>query len=204
MKKLVDSRLFLGASILFTALNSAHAETVTQAKAAELALHRVERLVVLKKIEESFETKIKNLRLELVSHSTPDAPSYKVTILQYPGADGKQKALELMMNEEGKALTSNVLPGSDAVNSPTWPDKDPVTLCENSLHYVLEGASTKPELVPFFQKLTSFSLSEGTNAAGEKVAVVDMRTNDRDPILKVKMKMDGTFDSAEFVNRTLE
>lgn len=186
----------------FIALNlggAAWAHEVPAAKAAELALHRVERLVILRKIEEPFQSKFKNLRLEPIAHQNEDEPSFKATVFQYPGVDGTQKSLEIIMNAEGKALSHAVKAGADASGAPSWPDKDPVTLSENALHYVIENAINKPELVPFNERLSGFAITEGTNAAGDRIGLVSMSATDSGQILNVRVKLDGTFDSAELV-----
>lgn len=198
------SKMFLGTlSVLaFTSLNLAHAHSVGNAKAAELAFHRLERLVTLKKIEEPFQSQLRSLKLENIPHQEEEQPSYKATIYQYPGADGTQKALEVILDEEGKTLKYSVLPGSTAVGAPQWPDKDITTLCEYALHYVLENGSSKAELMPFHHSLSSISVNEGTNSAGKKVALIEIQATEKEPILKISMNLDGSVDSVQFVPKT--
>jgi len=197
MKRSIQMVLGLGLLGAMLGGNAAFAHGVTNAKAAELALHRVERLVILKKIEESFQSKPQSVKVEAIAHQNEDDPSFKTTVYQVPGQDGSQKSIEIVFNEEGKTIKYTVNAGSDAVNAPTWGEKDATTLTENALHYVLDNAAVKPELVPFSQRLSTLKLSPGTNAAGAPVALVEMGAAANDGVLRVRIKLDGTFDSAE-------
>ena len=178
---------------------SAYANLISNAKAAELSLHRVERLVILKKIEESFQSRPKSLSLVLLPHNNETEPVFKATLTQYPAADGTSKSLDILLNGEGKSLSQTVNSGGEASGFPEWTDKDPVTLAENSLHVILEGAPVKPELVPYNNGLTSFVITQGKNQAGEIFAIVDIRATETDPVLRVHMKNNGELDFYEFL-----
>lgn len=186
-------------SLIFS--GQARAQNVLRAKVAELSLHRLERLVILKKIEGTFQSKIQGLRLEAIPHQAETEASFKSTIVQYPGSDGTQKILEVIMDEAGKAMKNTVVQGADAQGAFEWPDKDATTLCENALHYVQDNVVNKPELLQYSQNFSAFSLGQGTNSSGAIVAVVDIQAGAGVPILRVRMKVDGTFDSAEFIPR---
>ena len=201
MKKTALSFMFALAFGFFVNSASAFADPVTLAKAAELALHRVERLVILKKIEDSFQSKPKTLKVVAIAHQTPDDPAYKASILELPGADGTQKSVDIIMNEAGKAISFVVNAGTESASPPLWANIDATTLCENSLHYVLDNESTKAELVPYYVGLSQLSIAPGTNAAGAAVAVIEMVISQTAPILRIRMNLDGTLDSSEIVNR---
>lgn len=192
---------FLGAFLLSS---SAFAHGVTLAKAAELGLHRIERLVYLKRINVSFQTVLKTLTVEAIAHEDEEQPSFKVTAFQHPAEDKTQKSIELIFNEEGRFLSHTVKEGGDAKQPPTWPDKDVTSLSEVALHYVLEGVYTKPELKPYSETFSSFDVSQGTNAVGDLVAVVDVRATANDPVLRIHVKPNGVFDSAEFLPKEQE
>lgn len=187
---------FLGA-ILGSAVAFAHGDGKTNAGAAELAVHRVDRLVDLNKIDASFQSNAQNMKVETIAHQHDDEPSFKVTLYQAPGADGSQKGVEIVLNENGKALSFRQIAGSDAVNVPAWGSLTATTLIENSLHYVLNNAEKKPELMPFFENMSSLKLSPGTNSSGTSVAVVEIKATANDGVLRIKLKLDGSFDSAE-------
>jgi hypothetical protein len=202
MKRSIQIVLGLGFLGAMFGGNAAFAHGVTNAKAAELSLHRVERLVILRKIEDSFQSKPQSIKVEAIAHQNEEDPSFKATIYQVAGADGTQKSIEIVLNEEGKTIKYTVNAGADAVNAPVWADKDATTLTENALHYVLDNAAAKPELVPFSQSLSLLKLSPGTNSANVAVAVVDMKATANDGVLRIRVKLDGTFDSAEVVAQT--
>ena len=194
--------LFCSLAAVFSLTSwESQAAQITNAKAAELSLHRIERLVILKKIEESFQSKVKSLSLVLLPHQDPTEASFKATIFQYPATDGSQKSIDIILNEDGKAIGQTVNAGGEALGAPTWPDpnKDPVTLAENSLHYILEGAVTKPELLPYFNGLTSFAITQETNSEGIIHAVVDIGAGPENPILRIRIKTNGDYESAEFL-----
>jgi len=193
--------VFVFGSVLVTvglATFSANA-AVTASKAMELSLHRVERLVILKKIEDSFETKLKSIKLEKLAHSAPDEPSFKSTLFQYPNSDLTQKNIEITMNEDGKVLGFVVSAGSDAEGATDWPDKDSATLLENSLHEVYENGPTVPEIAPFDNDLTQIEISQVKNTAGEDVALIEMKASSTVDKLHLLIKTNGDFDSYKVV-----
>ncbi len=178
--------------------SNAFAESVTLSKAAELACHRIERLVTLKKIDESFLNNFGTMAVVAQKQTQPTDPAFKVTASLYPGADGKSAELELLMDDQGKTLNFNVIAGPASMNAPKWLDKDAVTLTENSLHYVLEGWQTSnPAVKPFFTDLKSLRLSQVADASGQLVSRVEFLSNSVPTTLEVLLKMDGNFISAQ-------
>lgn len=176
----------------------AQAEPVSISKAAELALHRVERLVTLSKIDEGFLLKFKSLSIKAVPNSD-DETRFISVIEQIPGADGTKNIVEIFQNEDGKGIKHNVKEGTVATVGPVWGQKDPVSLAEEASHYILEGHVTKPELIPYYNNLTGFTLEQGKNSTDETVAVVDYASTASTKILRVRVKLSGEFDSAEFI-----
>jgi len=221
--------LLFGLTLIFSS-KAVFAHGVTLAKASELSLHRVERLVALcnlgdanqpvnipgqpgydptkckndpnkpkKGIEPDYQNKPIGLVIIALAHQNEDEPSFKTTVFQYKAQDGTQRSVDIILDEEGRPLSYQENAGGLAYNAPAWPDKDATTLSENALHYILEGAVTKPELKPYSEKLKSFSIVPGKNAQGQLVAVVDFTADGEAKILRVRMKTNGDFDSAEFV-----
>jgi hypothetical protein len=171
-----------------------HAHEVSNAKIIELTLHRVERLVILKKAEATFQTKLKSLKLVALPHQNETDPSFKVTAFQYAGADGTQKSLEIVLDQEGKALSFSAKPGADAVNAPDFGDKDAVALAEASMHWLEDSGTSRPELAVYGQKLTQLTIT-----AGGPLALIDLQAGATDPVLQVRIKLDGSFDSADIL-----
>jgi hypothetical protein len=181
---------------------AAQAHEVGNAKVVELTLHRIERLVILKKMEDSFQTKLKSLKLEALPHQNEEDPSFKVTANQYAGGDGSQKSVEIILNQEGKALSFAAKPGADAVGAPDFAGTEAITLAENSLHWVEDAATSRPEIASFSQGLTELNITSGTNQAGAPVAVVDLLAGSAKSLLRIRIKLDGSFDSAEVLPKT--
>ena len=179
----------------------ARAETVTLAKAAELTCHRIERLVTLKKIPDTFLNRLYSVQVQAVPAQKPTDPAFRSVSTQVPNSSGQANQLELFLDSTGKALDFRLLSGPDSVNAPVWPDKDPVTLIENSLHYLLDNAGTTLALQPFLMALSSVVIAPARDAAGNFVARAEMRSTQTRASLEVVLKADGTFSSAQVIGQ---
>lgn len=179
-------------------LLAGEASGVTLGKVAELGCHRLERLVTLGKIDESFLTKLNSLQVTKLSPTKPTDPSFSVVATQYTGADGSANQIELMMDANGKGIAQTLKAGAVSQNAPEWSDKDAVSLIENSLHYISESTSSEVKL--FITGLTSLKLRQVKNDRGEKMARVDMQSKDSGKSLEITMREDGTVESANTVN----
>ncbi|MGZ3687637.1 MAG: c-type cytochrome domain-containing protein [Bdellovibrionota bacterium] len=171
------------------------ADPIGQAKAIEQACHRIERLVILKRVDAAFETGAYQLSVQKFSQAAPADPYFKVIALQRPGADGKVSELDLLMDDQGKTLSSSVIAVSPAENTPAWTGVDAITLIENALHYVLDQNSVIAELQPYFRSMTDLTLTQILDASGNPEALVEMRASEVTGVLRMKIKVDGTFDS---------
>ena len=179
----------------------AFAHWVSNAKAAELSLHRLERLVILRRVDAEFQTKMKELKLEKVSAGGEEF-NFNTVNFQYPAADGTQKNLEIVLNDDGRATSYKENAGGPAVGAPVWPDKDSVTLAERALHFV-QDQSGSPDIAPYNDKMTRQRLWQETNALGEAIAVSDITIDERTDILRVRIKANGDYLSYELVKQTL-
>lgn len=180
-------------SLSLTALLSTNAmSAVTLGKAAELACHRLEKLVSLGKAEESFITKFSSLQVTKLQPAKPADPSFKVTIAQHAGADGNSKQIEIMLDGNGKGIAQTVKAGPDALNAPEWSDKDALTLVEHALHYIAD--SDEAEVKPFFTGLTSLKLKQVKNGNGTSARVV-MNTQDTTKTLEINLNENGSVES---------
>ncbi|MBC7539422.1 MAG: hypothetical protein H7281_11420 [Bacteriovorax sp.] len=201
--KNVKSLLF---SLAFTTLASstlfAADLTVAPGKAVELSCHRLERLVTLGKVEDSFLSKLSSLQITLLQPTKPTDPSYKVVASQVAGADGSSKQVEMMLDATGKGIAQNVKAGTEAQNAPVWSDKNAADLVENSLHYILE--SNNADAKPFVSGLTSLKLIQVKNDQGQIMARVVMLSKDSAKKFEVTLKEDGTVDSANLIDNAPE
>jgi hypothetical protein len=155
-----------------------------------------------KGIDPDFQNKVRNVELTLLAHDNEEDPSFKITARQYPGSDGSQRTVDIVLDEEGRPLTNTVTAGAAPMNAPVWADKDPTTISENALHYVQETAVTDATVRRYAGSMTQLSITPGVNASNVAIAVVDARINSALPILRIRMKLNGEFESAEYVNQT--
>ncbi|MEK7790604.1 MAG: hypothetical protein AAB309_03150 [Deltaproteobacteria bacterium] len=182
--------------------NCVAAENVSNAKAAELALHRIDRLVAQNKIDKDYLLKLRDLKLSIVPQESPDnplLPKFGIMAETYAAKDGTKKRLEIWMNAKGKVLDYKPLPGGEPDGAPTWPDTDPVTLAENALHRILDNVSVVPSLVPFFNSLIEFTISPLIDETGSLLAQIDALSSEGQNILRVFIALDGTFKGEQYL-----
>lgn len=180
-------------------ISSSHAATpVSRARAAELALHRIENLVILKKIQPSHVARLRSLSLTTLTRTIEDDPAYLVIASQYPAADGSQSVVQIPMKVDGKTLKHVESLGSEPVQAPNWPSLDAVTLAENSLH-CLQGEKldnqrpdlcSNPEISAYGTDFSSLVLSQEPSEGGP-IAVIDIRANAKNNVLRIRLQADG-------------
>jgi hypothetical protein len=172
------------------------ADPIANAKAAEFSLHRIERLVILHKIDASYQTQIARIDLALQSPQEPADPTFIIRASQVPGADGTSRTIDLTFDAIGRPMNFTVAAGADSQNPPAWPLKDAITIAENSLHWLEDQGPLVDELKPFFQGMTAFVLSPVINDQGAlSGAVVAYTVSRGQPTLLVSMGLDGVFQS---------
>jgi len=190
-----NKRIFMKKTFLITLmtlfLNVAMAEDINMARAAELACHRIERLVTLRKIDESYLNNFSHLKIELLTQENPESPRFKVTGEQYNATAESAKSIILNLNNEGKTLGHILSDGASEVG-PVWGTKDPVTLMENSLHFVIENGSSNNEVSHFLVDLSSVSLLQD-QTTGQKLVKAKMTNSFDNKILLVWLNIEGEF-----------
>lgn len=182
--------------------NCAAAENVSNAKAAELSLHRIDRLVAQKKIEQDYLLKLKALELSIVPQESPDNPllsKFRITAETVASKDSTKKKIDIWMNAQGKVLKYEPFAGGEPDGAPTWPDKDPVTLAENAMHRILDNVSVVPSLVPFFNSLAEFTISPASDETDSLLAQVDILSSESPEILRIFLTADGKFKKEEYL-----
>ena len=189
--------IFLTLSILTLCAAQAGAP-VTQARAAELALHRIENLVILKKIQPTHVARLKTLTLSPLTRAAEEDPAFQVIASQFPAADGSVSSITLPMRADGKALKPVESLGSDSITAPVWPGLDALTLAENALHCVqgekLDNNRPQlcavPEVAAYESSFNLLTLSQESTASGP-IAVIDIRAQGNPKILRLRLKTDG-------------
>lgn len=168
---------------------------ISLAKAAELAAHRIDRLVALNKIDAGFLKKLDMVEAMAVVNADPVA--YRAVVSQTMPTTGTPLQVEILSDHDGKPLSFKLLTGGTAGADPQWPDKDAGSLIENGMHYVLEN-NTTPMVAPYFNGFTSLRLAKGTLGA-QTVATLVLKSSTQAQKLNIYLKLDGTFISAEVV-----
>lgn len=166
---------------------------VAIAKATELGVHRIERLVTLKKIDPMFQSHLYAMKAE---RTTESGAAYKVYGYVQPDANNQASTITMLSDAQGKVLSYTVSQTFQPANPVSWPDKDALTLTENGLHFVLEGWVQHPEVKAFFLGLSSITM-RAVNAGGTLLAEFAVTSDDDAHTLIVRVKADGTFHSYE-------
>lgn len=186
MKHLILSLSFLTLSY------NVQAAPAPQARIIELSSHRIEKLVNLKKLDASFMTKLHMIEIEKLPEAPAGEPQFLSTVSQLSGNDGTKNQVELLMDAQGKALSFKVKSGTANTNGPVWPDKNATTLIENGLHYLLDHGHHLADLKPFYDSALSLTLKKVT-LNGADHALIEVTSKDTQRVLKLIVKLDGTF-----------
>lgn len=168
---------------------------ILPAKAAELGMHRVERLVSLRKIEDAFVDKFYSFRVEPIAAGQPNGAAYRFRAYQAQGADGTARQVAILLDENGKAISHEVTDGSVGA-VPAWGQKDPVSLMEMALHYVVDGAD-RPELAPFMRDLSEGSISQTSISPQGTVALAVFKASSTAKVLRVLLTLSGAYIRSE-------
>jgi hypothetical protein len=175
----------------------ASAAQLPSANAAELTCHRIERLVILKKIDSAFLNSIRSMTIELTPQTTAGQPAFKTTSYQDSDPGKTPAALEVILDETGKSLSFNVLVGASATRPTAWTVADPVTIVENSLHWIEQNVSNS-EIAKFSSGMKSLAIAQQQTPAGP-IAQVEFVSNEAIGKLVVSMGLDGSFMSYSVV-----
>ena len=167
---------------------------IVKSKAVELGVHRIERLVTLKKIDASFLTELSSLKIE---STTENAATYKVYGYLQTGVDGTALSLTIWMDAQGKTLNYVVNPGTKSSTPFIWPAKEAASLMEEGLHFVIEGWVKHPEVKVFYTGLSTIVMTPIKDAQGNLLAQFTVKSDDTAQILTINLKADGTFVSYE-------
>lgn len=187
---------FAGSALIaLSVMADASATAVSKAKAIELAAHRVDRLVTLKKIDATFTTKMEKLEVSVVENQAP--VHYKVRVSQTKPVKGNPLQVDLSFDINGKPLAFQLIAGGVAGADMGWSGKSAGELVESALHYVLENA-TAGKVSLFDKDATSLTLSKAS-LKEKTVAQAELLASSTTEKLNIKVSLDGTFVSAEVV-----
>jgi hypothetical protein len=170
------------------------AEGMTTTKIAELAAHRLDRLITQGKVDQAFNTHLEKINVAL---STDSPTAFRAEIIQTALPETLPLRLEILFDANGKVLSFAQLPGGAAGANPQWTEADGITLIENALHAVMDH-DHDANIQPFSQSINSLTLGKATYA-GEHVALVIMNSLQTTAKLYVFLKLDGKFLTATII-----
>jgi hypothetical protein len=182
-------------------LAQAHGNT-TRGQAGEMALHRLDKLITLNKVDAAFKTASNQLNVVLkpVDADAPSGTVFGGTVSQVAAVDGSRKAVKLFMDDDGKTLIHKPVDGGDALTPPVWPAKDSISLMQVAMH-CLEGelidgnraCADNTDLPAFNQDFLTLTLSQIKDAAGAPAgALAEILAEGGKSTLKIHLNLDGT------------
>ena len=155
----METTLTLAILAFTTGFSAAQAQTVavSKAEAAELGVHRIERLIALNKIEKDFGSKLESVSVMPMPATTDADVAFMVTATQFviPGATAESVLLNL--NNAGKLLSFTATQDGNQSTTAAFPDKDAATCLELGLHK-LEADAADPAAAPFYNDMSSVKL----------------------------------------------
>ncbi|MBC7690236.1 MAG: hypothetical protein H7222_00575 [Methylotenera sp.] len=189
-------------TLLVAQLASAH--DLPRGKVAELGLHRLERLAILKKVDASFQVNAFSMKITVLTPAQDTDPKYQVDISQGPAADATQKTLTLLADDEAKFVSFSTNTASEPASAPKYPQKDAVGFLEVALHCVqgeqVESSTVCTDmaaLAPFNTGFKSVSLQPTVDAQGAIIgAQAEILADGADSKVIVSIKNDGTLADA--------
>lgn len=191
--------LISGFLLVFGGVNYAQAQAVLNATVAEIALHKIEKLVTLQKIAPEYQTNFKQINIEVLNPAKPTDPAYRTTLLQNPGSDKMSDMVVIMQDSTGKAVSNKAMVHTASPKLIAWPQKDPVTLAELALHYLEDDYNSNDNSKELFvENISELVITQETDSAGKMIAVLTMKNSLNAGILTFKYTADGKFISSEF------
>lgn len=194
MKNLLLSALTM-VSIVAGA-NVAVAAPAANLTAAELAVHRVDKLILLKKVDSAFKTKLRSVEVVNLQNGGAGKPTFQIVISQEGDAGAMAPMLTIVSDESGKPLSNSVMAGKAATRPTVWTAKDPGTLIEIASHHVEHLAGSDKKIAQFIKPLKAIRIMQGT-LSGKLVARVEFIANGVKEKLTMFLALDGTLISTE-------
>lgn len=189
MKFLSAIMIFLTCSLAFAQHD--HGGSVTNAKAAEIASHRVGRLVDTGKVAESFLTNMNQVTVVSLPHQNAGEPAFQVNVKQAPNSAGKQSDLKLVLDMKGKFLSHKIEAEVSGSAAAEWPESPVSELVETALHYVTEQNPTGIDMKPFNQSMKSMTVVQKKASDGSIQAAMLIESSSTSKKLEVTLSSSG-------------
>lgn len=168
---------------------------ITQVEAAELSLHRAERLIDLGKIDETYSGNFHSLAFEVLPGPVVAGQAqYRIVHQQVPNSDGTANKLELLEDSDGKPVPNDfkTTEGSPSSNPPQWPDKIATELTEEPLHAITR--LNKDEYQDFIKNLATITLFQTKAPDGTLRALVVVTARGTTDTLETLVLENGKLD----------
>ncbi|MBY0518136.1 MAG: hypothetical protein K2P81_14605 [Bacteriovoracaceae bacterium] len=180
--------------LILTLFNFAYAQhdghTLTKAKIAHDASHRVGRLVDTGKLEDVFLKNMTSIEVQDIPHNQHTDPAFKVTV----NAGDSQTVL--IFDMMGKFLSNNLVNQLPSTDSPF--DLSSNELLEAALHFAMEGTSSTVDLASISKNLVVATLKQQKNEEGFLQPVVFLTTSDS-KTLQIVLSQNGDVISYSLV-----
>lgn len=161
---------------------------------AELALHRIEKLVQLNRIEAAYISNFQNISVEALTQVNPNDPAFKSVVSQTEANEqDAPPRVNLLHKSDGKVLSHTVAAGVPGA-ALTWPNKDPLTISEAALHYIEEHSQHQAPLLVFDVGFKDLTVGQDTRN-GVLVAIVNVTSNNSNQYAEFVVGMDGVVQS---------
>lgn len=191
MTNLISS---VAAGLIVLSSTLVHA-AVAPAKVVELAAHRLDRLVVTKKIDPGFSKNLRNITVKIDATKPP--VYFMVTATQSTPAKGTPLQLDISFDQNGRPLAFKQRAGGTPGTDAGWNKASAITLMENGLHHALD-MRTDAKVKPYYDSLKSATLTNGS-LNGKQVAQVQLATTTATGKMNVYLNLDGSFVSMEIL-----
>lgn len=146
------------------------AARIANGNAAELAAHRIEKLVLLKKVPAAFQNQFLGLEVKQITPGGPNRPSFEVIASQEVDEGKVANKISVILDENGKALSHNLIAGTAPTSPTAWKGKDPLTLTELAVHHI-EHMMSDAKLPPFYKGMKAIRLSQVQHGTHTMVVV---------------------------------
>lgn len=182
----------LSTAVIF--LTPFFANAASPLTATELALHRIEKLVQLKRIDETYITNFQHVSAKALTQSQPTDPAFQTVVSQTtPDSEEAPPKIELVHKADGKVLSHKVATGTAGAPL-TWSNKDPVTIASAALHYIEEHSQHQPPLLLFDVGFKDLTVGQDVRD-GVLVAIVNVTSNNINQYAEFIIGMDGVVQS---------
>lgn len=168
-----------------------HSGSVTNAKAVEIASHRIGRLVDTGKISESFIMDMNQLDVKSLPHHGAGEPAFQINLKLVPNTEGKYSELEMILDMKGKFLSHKIVSEVTDGGQVEWPDAPVSELVESALHYLTEQSPAGLDLKPFNKDMKSMTISQSSNSDGTVEAVLIFETSSGSNKLEMSLSERG-------------